>query len=133
MKCTLAVLLAAMGVLMSGLPAIAHHSFSATYREGEMIEIRGAIVQVSFRNPHSWVHVTVQNENGVMQRWGVEWGGAGQLAGQGITRESLKVGDEVIIIGAPGRNPADHRLRMNTLVRPSDGFSWGSRAGERFN
>ncbi len=133
MKCTSPALLVAVGVLMSGVPASAHHSFSATYQEGEMIEIRGAIVQVSFRNPHSWVHVMMLNENGVMQRWAVEWGGAGQLAGQGMTRATLKVGDEVIITGAPGRNPADHRLRMNTLVRPSDGFSWGTRAGERFD
>ncbi len=133
MKCTLAALLVAVGVLMSGLPASAHHSFSATYQEGEMIEIRGTIVQISFRNPHSWVHVSAPDENDVVWRWGVEWGGAGQLAGQGMTRASLKVGDEVIITGAPGRNAADHRLRMNTLLRPSDGFSWGTRDGERVN
>ncbi len=60
-------------------------------------------------------------------------GGAGQLVGQGMTRSSLKLGDEVVITGAPGRNPADHRLRMNTLVRSSDGFSWGTGAGERFD
>ncbi|MEE9265125.1 MAG: hypothetical protein V3V86_00220 [Gammaproteobacteria bacterium] len=50
-----------------------------------------------------------------------------------MTRSSLKLGDEVVITGAPGRNPADHRLRMNTLVRSSDGFSWGTGAGERFD
>ena len=133
MKRTSTALLAVVGVLMSGVPASAHHSFSATYQEGEMIEIRGAIVQVSFRNPHSWVHVMAPDEDDVMQRWAVEWGGAGQLAGQGMTRATLKAGDVVIITGAPGRNRADHRLRMNTLVRPSDGFTWGTRAGERFN
>ncbi len=133
MKCTWAVLLAAVGMLMSGVPATAHHSFSATYQEGEMIEIRGSIVQVSFRNPHSWVYVMAPDDDGVMHRWGLEWGGAGQLAGQGMTRSSLIVGDQVIITGAPGRNPEDHRLRMNTLLRPSDGFSWGTREGERFN
>jgi thiamine monophosphate kinase len=77
--------------------------------------------------------VTAPDEDDVMQRWAVEWGGAGQLAGQGMTRATLKAGDVVIITGAPGRNRVDHRLRMNTLVRPSDGFSWGTRAGERFN
>ena len=39
-----------------------------------------------------------------MQRWGVEWGGAGALTGQGVTRDSLKPGDHVIITGNPGRN-----------------------------
>jgi hypothetical protein len=30
----------------------------------------------------------------------------GQLAGQGVTRETFKAGDVVIITGNPGRNPA---------------------------
>ena len=46
------------------------------------------------------------DENGVEQRWAVEWSGTGSLANQGVTRESLKVGDEVIIIGRPSRVPA---------------------------
>jgi len=32
----------------------------------------------------------------------------------------------------PGRNPVDHRLRMRTLLRPSDGFGWGQK-GETFD
>ena len=73
------------------------------------------------------------DEDGTMQRWAIEWGGAGQLGGQGVTRETLKPGDKVIITGNPGRNPADHRVRMVTLRRPSDGFGWGTAAGETFD
>src|SRR4030095_7730396 len=65
-----------------------------------------------FRNPHSFVHVNVPQKDGSVVRYAVEWGGAGQLGGQGVTRETLKAGDHVIITGAPGRNPADHRVRM---------------------
>ena len=129
----LAILSTTVAALMSGVPVIAHHSFTATYMTDETVEIRGRVVQVSFRNPHSWVYVMAPDENGVTHRWGIEWGGAGQLAGQGMTRASLLVGDEVVINGAPGRNPADHRLRMDTLLRPSDGLSWGTREGERVN
>jgi hypothetical protein len=111
--------------LLTGTSAYAHHSFTATYDENKTIKIEGDLVQFMFRNPHAFVHVMAPDENGVMQRWGVEWGGAGQLAGQGVTRESLKPGDHVIITGNPGRNPEDHRLRMRSLLRPSDGFGWG--------
>ncbi|HEY5569468.1 MAG TPA: DUF6152 family protein [Gammaproteobacteria bacterium] len=110
----------------------AHHSFSATYQEGKVVEIRGQIVQFLFRNPHSYVHVMVPDENGEMQRWAVEWGGAGQLGEQGMTRSTLRIGDEVVITGAPSRNTEQRHLRMNTLLRPSDGFSWGG-SGEGFN
>ncbi len=42
---------------------------------------------------------------GQEQRWAVEWGGAGQLAGQGVTRETLKPGDVVVISGNPDVTP----------------------------
>jgi hypothetical protein len=65
-----------------------------------------------------------------MQRWGVEWGGATQLGGQGVTRYTLRVGDVVVITGRPGRTESDHRILMQTLLRKSDGFGWGGRPGE---
>ena len=120
-----ALAFAVAAIAMSGLTAHAHHSFTATYDERETIQIEGTLVQFMFRNPHAWVHVMAPDENGEMQRWGVEWGGAGQLSGQGVTRDSLRPGDRVIITGNPGRNPADHRVRMRSLLRPSDGFGWG--------
>jgi hypothetical protein len=119
-----------IAVVGAGMTARAHHSFAATYHEDKTVKIEGKLVQFLFRNPHSFVHVEAPDENGEMQRWAVEWGGVGQLAGQGITRETLKAGDVVAITGNPGRNPADHRLRMVTLKRPSDGFTWGQQPGQ---
>jgi hypothetical protein len=126
------ILVTAAVALLTGASAYAHHSFTATYDENAMIEIEGQLVQFMFRNPHAWVHVMAPDDNGEMQRWGVEWGGAGQLSGQGVTRDSLKPGDHVIITGNPGRNAQDHRLRMRSLLRPSDGFGWGFE-GEDFD
>jgi hypothetical protein len=127
----LALLLAV--VLLSCVTAYAHHSFASTYDETKKISVEGKLVQFLFRNPHSFVHVMAPDEDGTMQRWAIEWGGAGQLGGQGVTRETLKPGDKVVITGNPGRNPADHRVRMLTLRRPSDGFGWGNREGETFD
>ncbi len=124
----------ALGFLatLGSAAALAHHSFTATYDETTEMQIEGQLVQFMFRNPHAWVHVMAPDADGNMQRWGVEWGGAGQLSGQGVTRESLKPGDHVIIRGNPGRNEADHRLRMRSLLRPADGFGWGFE-GEDFD
>lgn len=129
MKRFLAVLFAA-GAFLLGAPTYAHHSFAATYLQDQAVTIEGELVQFLFRNPHSFVHVMVKEKDGTEVRYAVEWGGSGQLGGQGITRETLRVGDYVVISGNPSRKPADRRVRMRTLRRPKDGFSWGERAGE---
>ncbi len=103
----------------------AHHSFAATYLESQSHQIEGNVVQFLFRNPHSFLHVEAPDEKGAMQTWAVEWGGGGQLGRQGVTRDSLKSGDHVVVVGQPGRNPEDHRLRMVSIVRPADGWKWG--------
>jgi len=132
MKRYLVVLLAATALVASA-QVYAHHSFAATYLEDQTVQIEGELVQFLFRNPHSFVHVNVKEKDGSVVRYAVEWGGAGQLGGQGVTRETLKAGDHVIISGSPGRNPADHRVRMVTLHRPKDGFGWGQRPGQTFD
>jgi hypothetical protein len=123
-KRMLSVLLFLAVAAMAGDRASAHHSFAATYLEDKTQTIEGDLVQFLFRNPHSFVHLTAPDENKQMQRWTVEWGGGGQLGQSGVTRETLRPGDHVIITGNPGRNPADHRLRMMKIVRPKDGWSW---------
>ena len=117
-------------LMAGGMTARAHHSFAATYDENKTVKVEGNLVQFLFRNPHSFVHIMAPDDNGQMQRWAVEWGGAGQLGSQGVTRETLRPGDVVVITGNPGRNPADHRVRMVSLRRTSDGFGWGARPGE---
>jgi hypothetical protein len=135
MKVRVIVFLIAAAALMS-LSAghlSAHHSFAATYFEDKQEKIEGNLVQFLFRNPHSYVHVEVKAPNGEVVRYAVEWGAGGQLGRQGVTRDTLKVGDHVIIVGNPGRNPEDHRLRLLRLQRPSDGYTWGTRPGETFD
>lgn len=125
MKRILLALVITAGAFMAGGRAYAHHSFAATYFEDKTQKIEGNLVQFLYRNPHSFVHVEAPDEKGVMQRWAVEWGAGGQLGRQGVTRETLKPGDHVVIVGNPGRNPEDHRLRMVNITRPSDGWKWG--------
>lgn len=118
-------LLGLVTLMMAVPPAYAHHSFAATYRESEKVTIEGTVVQMAFRNPHSFLQVDAKDEKGQMQRWTIEWGAAAQLQQQGVVRGTLKPGDHVIVLADPSRNPSDYRLRMRTLERPSDGFKYG--------
>ena len=111
-------------------PAQAHHSYGATYDVSREIRLEGTLVQFVFRNPHAFVHVQAPDESGVKQRWAVEWAGTAQLANSGITRDTLHVGDAVVIVGRPSRVAGEFRVLMVNLKRPSDGFTWGTRQGE---
>jgi hypothetical protein len=116
--------------LLVASAAVAHHSYGATYDLAKQVTVEGKLVQFVYRNPHSFVTLQAPDDKGAMQRWAVEWSGTGQLGGQGITRETLRVGDQIVIVGRPSRVPGEFRLLMVSLKRPVDGFSWGARSGE---
>lgn len=107
-----------------GSAASAHHSFTATYDETQKVKIEGEIAQFLFRNPHSMIHVSAPGPDGAVHRWAIEWAGVSALSGSGVTHESLRIGDHVVVTGNPGRNPEEYRLRLLSLERPADGFSW---------
>jgi hypothetical protein len=128
-------MLTALAVLMAlpATPAGAHHSFAAVYRPDESIQIEGKVVQFLYRNPHSVLHVLTEDATGATTRWAVEWQGATQLGAGGVSAQSLKPGDPVVVTGSPGRVEAEHRLLLRTITRTTDGFGWGTRAGEVVN
>jgi hypothetical protein len=117
-------------VALGAAAASAHHSYAATYDVSNEIKLEGKLVQFVYRNPHSFVHVQAADQSGAQQRWAVEWAGTGQLAEAGVQRDTLKVGDGVVIVGRPSRVRGEYRALMVRLTRPSDGFTWGGRAGQ---
>lgn len=123
--------LALVGCMLTGAGAYAHHSFAGTYlTDAPAVQIEGKLVQFLLRNPHSFVQVEAEDpKTGEMVRWSIEWGAAGQLAQRGVGRDSLRVGDHVIVTGQPSRHPDDHRLRLTTIERPAakgvTAFKWG--------
>jgi hypothetical protein len=118
-------------VILAGVsaPALAHHSFPATYIVDKQITIKGTVVQFLFRNPHSFVHVLAPDKDGKMLTWAVEWGAGGALGSDNIKQDTIKPGDVVIVTGNPARDQDTHRLRMRSIERPSDGFKWAGTFG----
>ena len=113
--------------VVAGTAAYAHHSYSATYDISQQVTLEGKLVQFVFKNPHAFVTIQAPDAQGAPRRWSLEWSGTGQLARQGVTRESLKPGDEVVIVANPSRVSGEFKALMISLKRPLDGFSWGGR------
>jgi len=119
-----AALLVVAGAVLCGPTALAHHSIAATYDGNKEEKLDGKIVELVFRNPHSFLHIEAPDPNGAIQRWSLEWRSAGSLGQEGIKRDTLKLGDAVVITMNPSRTPADHRGILKSLHRKSDGFGW---------
>lgn len=57
-----------VAMLLAAAPAMAHHSFAATYFEDKTERVEGELVQFLFRNPHSFVHVEGKDAQGRRSR-----------------------------------------------------------------
>jgi hypothetical protein len=118
-----AIFLVALFVAV-GAPSAAHHRYGDIYVETTLITIEGQVSQWILRDPHSYLHVITKAEEGQPDRWIVECRGAAHLGRLGITRETLKPGQRVVVTGNPGRIPADRRLLLRDLRRPEDDWRW---------
>jgi Family of unknown function (DUF6152) len=116
---------------LGGGLTFAHHSATATYIYGKSVKIEGTLKEFIWRNPHSFMKVQAPDEKGEMQMWVIEGAAAQVLAEQGVTTNTLRPGDHVIVTGQPGRIPEDHRLLLERIERPSDGLKWEGPAAGR--
>jgi len=130
MKSRLSVTISA-AILMFVATVSAHHSFAGSYIEDKSVTLEGKVVQFDIRNPHSFINIEVVGKDGKTARWGGEWGGVTQLSEGGVNKFTLKVGDKVIITGAPSRDAEEHKVLIQSVTRPAVGntpeFKWGGR------
>jgi hypothetical protein len=120
------LLILALAAALTTTRMYAHHSFSAHYFEDRMMSVEGAVVKFDYRSPHAWIYVMAKDENGQALQYAAEWSNPSRLKQQGITADTIKPGDHVILVGSPGRKPAEQKLHLKGIQRPSDGWKSGA-------
>jgi len=94
------------GVIASlgGVVVSAHHSWNTVFSEDKPLVLKGTVAKVELVNPHGWIWIDVKNTDGTVTKWGIEGGPPNGLIRNGITKDSLKVGEELTVRGYGSRD-----------------------------
>jgi hypothetical protein len=96
--------------LAASVPALAHHAFSAEFDANAPVTLRGPVTKIEWINPHAWIHMETKGAGGNPEVWMVEGGTPNTLQRNGISRDSIKVGTEIVVSGYRAK---DGRMRAN--------------------
>ena len=117
-----------VGVLIvAGNSARAHHGYSAFYAPTERtVAVEGDLESLLYANPHVVMKIRAADST----LYNVEWQTPGWVyRAAGVTKDTFKAGDHLIVIGAPARDPASHDVTLVREVRrPRDGWMWRHKA-----
>ena len=88
-----------LGLFLVGASVQAHHAFAAEFDASKPVRLRGIITKMEWINPHSWLHLDVEKDDGTVESWMIEAGPPGALVRRGWSRESVIPGTEVLVEG----------------------------------
>jgi Family of unknown function (DUF6152) len=113
-------IVASLAVLAAPGAAAAHHSF-AMFDSQHPMELSGTVKEFRFVSPHTLLIVQVKDQNGEVADWLLEGGAPGLLVRAGMSKSSLKPGDEIIVTINPLRSGANGGSYQPDKVKFKDG------------
>ena len=112
------VALVVVGLVLTGPSADAHHSSAPFYDDTKSVEAVGVVSRFVFRNPHSFLYIQGENEDGEQGEWEVEMGAAVSMSRRGWTPDTINAGDPIKAVGQPSRAPGTFGMCCAELTRP---------------
>ena len=93
-----------LAIVLSAASIRAHHSWNTVFSEDKPVILHGTLTKVELVNPHGWIWIDVKNPDGTVAKWGIEGGPPNGLIRNGITKDTLKVGEALIVRGYAARD-----------------------------
>ena len=128
------LLLAVAGLLLAATPGVAHHAFSAEFDANRPLQLRGTVARTEWINPHSWIHLEVEGDDGQTATWAIECGAPNALMRRGLNKNSIPVGTELVIDGFGAKDGSTTaNARDITLPDGSEFFVGSSGTGAPYD
>src|SRR5688572_26424371 len=113
--------LACASTCLATAPTVqAHHAFSAEYDATQVVELTGIVTKLEWTNPHVRFYIDVKGSKGEITNWDFELQSVNTLTRDGWSRNVLKVGDTVTVVGYRARN-GSNRANARGSVTKADG------------
>jgi hypothetical protein len=103
------------GALLSSTVVHAHHSFAVHFIAEANKEVKGVVEDFRFGNPHGMLTFNVTDASGQTTKWRAETNSPNILRRRGWSKDSLKAGEEVTILGFPARDGTPY-MRISKIT-----------------
>jgi Family of unknown function (DUF6152) len=104
MKIRFTAICSVLGVGLLQAPLAESHHSNVAFEVTKVITITGVVKEFAWRNPHTWLALTVDDGKGGKVDWAVEGRAPGVLLRAGWTKNSLKPGEVVTVDMSPARD-----------------------------
>jgi hypothetical protein len=112
--------------LLAAVPAAPHHAFAAEFDINRPVELTGVVTRIQWTNPHAWLFIDTQDDNGNVQNWAIELVGINYLLRHGWTRDKVKAGDIVNVRGYGARDGGNTGNAASVIVANTGELLWAS-------
>jgi hypothetical protein len=116
MRRTLCWAVIGLGMILAGVPVIAHHSFAAEYDANKPVTLKGTVTRMLWSNPHGWIYIDVKGPDGKVTNWALETGGVNALYRRGWRKEDLAAGIAVTVEGFLAKDGTPTANATNILL-----------------
>lgn len=94
----LSMLIGTVGLLVVCGPVLAHHGRS-NYDVSSTATVKGVVTEFEWINPHALIHLDATDDNGKAEKWIAETNSPNILNRQGWTKNTVKPGDQITLVG----------------------------------